>query len=383
MAKLIYHCPAGLSGDMNLGAMIELGVAPDALRAELKKLGLEGWQLSTSVDGRSGITGTRCDVYAEPTEEDRSYADIRELIEISTLSDAVKTRALSIFHTLAKAEAHVHGVTVEKVHFHEVGSVDSIVDIVGAAICWDLLEVSEIYCDALELGGGTVNCAHGVMPVPAPATAKLLEGKPVRLRGTDKEATTPTGAAILVGGGALFENSVTGRILKTGVGIGQRRDPNLANVCFVTLLEEDTTATRPEEIVELITNLDDMTGEDLAYAAEQLLLAGALDVWQTQAIGKKGRACVLLHALAPAKLKETLEKVYFKETRTLGVRAQTWNRTTLPRELETKETSLGTVKLKRIEGSYKIEFESLRSLAWEHSLSLSEVRAKIERELNS
>ncbi|GHC02583.1 nickel pincer cofactor biosynthesis protein LarC [Cerasicoccus arenae] len=436
MRTLYYQCPAGISGDMNLGAMIALGVDPAVLEAELRKLPLDGWAIRFSPDARSGITGTRCDVILshehgdthehEHTHDDdaghvhthshshshshahshdehhhqehthehsheyddehehhhRTFRDIRAMIEGSALKDQVKDDAIAVFQVLAEAEGGVHGLPPEDVHFHEVGAVDSIIDMVGAAICWDLLGVDQIVCGTLELGGGTVMCAHGRMPVPAPATARLVAGLPVSLGGTNKEATTPTGAALLVGKRCQFGVQVTGVSTATGVGVGQRQDPNLANVVYVSLIDSTATVAEPngdsQDVVwELAANIDDMTGEAVAFLCELLLEGGALDVWQTSAAFKKGRVGVIVHALAPADLVTEIEDVFFDHSSTLGVRRLVWQRTKLERQLFEVETQWGSVRVKQAMRGGKVvrlkpEYEDCQRIAREQGLSLTE-----------
>ncbi|MEM9227373.1 MAG: nickel pincer cofactor biosynthesis protein LarC [Verrucomicrobiota bacterium] len=404
MRVLAYQCPAGISGDMNLGAMIDLGVEVDELICELQKLGLEGWTVKSSRDLRGGISGTRCDVIVEKEHHHhahdhghdhghehthgRTYRDICTMIEESSLHESVKADALAIFHALAVAEGKVHAKPIEDVHFHEVGAVDSIVDIVGAAICWDLLGVDSITCGVLELGGGTVDCAHGRMPVPAPATANLLAGTPVAQGATDKEATTPTGAALLIGKGASFNQPLQGSVVKSGIGIGQRDDPHLANVLYASLLDTHTaTDTEHDQVTELVTNLDDMRPEAVAFLIDKLLEAGALDAWQTAATFKKGRLGACVHALVEPEKRAALEAVFFQHSTTLGLRTRSWERSKLPRETQEVMTPLGKVRVK--EATYqgqvvrqKPEHDDLVALADEHGMSLSEVKRTVLEHLN-
>jgi len=300
------------------------------------------------------------------------------MIVDSDLSESVKADAIAVFAALAKAEGAVHGMPPEDVHFHEVGAVDSIVDIVGAAICWELLGVDEVICGSLELGGGTVMCAHGRMPVPAPATARLVEGLPVSVGATNKEATTPTGAAILVGKQAKFGAAVAGKQIATGVGVGQRNDPRLANVVYASLMESDEAATDQDVVYELAANLDDMTGESIAFLCEELLGAGAVDVWQTAATFKKGRVGVIVHALAPVEGVEAIEDVFFTHSSTLGVRRRQWQRTILEREVFEVETNWGVVRVKQAIRNGEVvrlkpEYEDCQRIAREQGLTLSEV----------
>ncbi len=417
MPTLLYNCPSGISGDMNLGAMVALGVDPIELETELKKLPYDGWSLHFEKDIRNGITGLRCDVLLKKltkkkhTHPDghsnhqhthgsehshhkhdhehhhRTFSEIRESIEGSELSNRVKRDAIQCFRILAEAEGAVHGIAVEKVHFHEVGAIDSIIDMIGAAICWELLNIDRVVCSTLEVGGGTVQCAHGKMPVPAPATARILEGTTFTTGGTNKETTTPTGAALLVGKSTEFGAMTSGKLLKTATGIGQRKDPNLPNALFASLIEEGTShlksmETEHDTVIELATNIDDMTAEALAYLIEELLKAGALDAWQTPATFKKGRAGHVVHALCSAKNQATIEQIFFKHSRTLGVRHQQWNRTKLPRRIETFDTKWGLVRAKSAtlpDGSehIKFEFEDCARIAREHGLSLETVQSEL------
>jgi len=396
MKKLYYNCPAGICGDMHLGAMVDLGVEPGKLIAELKKLGLSGWSIGFNKDQRKGISGTRCDVFiqeeAPPSlsplttahaHVHRNFKDIREMIEASDLSDQVKEDSIKVFRVLAEAEGKVHGQTADEVHFHEVGAVDSILDIVGAAICWELLGIEEIASSTVELGGGTVQCAHGRMPVPAPATARLVENFPVSLGGTAKEATTPTGAALLAGKDCKFSQPTTGKSVATGIGIGQRDNPETANVLYVSLLEDSVTQNNDgTEVVELATNLDDMSPERIAFLVELLMDEGALDAWQTPASFKKGRLGCVLSVLALPEQRDKLTGLILRNSTTLGVRWNLWNRTILDRESKEIESPLGTVRLKSVvhDGQTlrsKIEYDDLSRLAREHNLSISEIEEKI------
>lgn len=403
MPTLLYQCPAGLSGDMNLAAMVGLGVCPDYLRAELAKLPYRGWALNFEEAMRAGISGLRCDVVLTPQFEQtsathihvqtpghhahthRTFAEIRAAIEASALKDRVKRDALACFLVLAEAEGKVHGVSADAVHFHEVGAIDSIVDIVGAAICWDYLNVERIVCSTLEVGGGTVNCAHGRMPVPAPATSQLLEGVPYTAGGSDFECTTPTGAALLVGRGCEFAATASGRQIQMARGIGQRKDPRLSNVVYVTLLEDRAVAATPllqDQVWELVTNIDDMPAESIAYLTQQLLGAGALDVWQVSATFKKNRVGVVVHALVRAAELDAVELSFFRHSRSIGLRKRVWERSILPREIVDFESSLGQLRVKRVtlpDGSVrdKLEHDDCAALAEQHGLSLLEVQQRL------
>ncbi|MGC6456316.1 MAG: nickel pincer cofactor biosynthesis protein LarC [Coraliomargaritaceae bacterium] len=414
MATLLYRCPAGLSGDMNLGAMVALGACPKTLEAELRKLPYEGWSLRFEEDIRSGISGLRCDVILEDTHthhhhdhehshshshstsgEDshshghshhRTFKEIRQAIESSTLSTRVKIDAIACFRVLAEAEGSVHGIDPESVHFHEVGAIDSIIDMVGAAICWELLDVDRIVCSTLEVGGGTVRCAHGIMPVPAPATAQILTGVPLTAGGSDKETTTPTGAALLVGKACQFGKSIDGCLLRSARGIGQRQDPKIANAVYVSLFnEEHPKEFEHDSVIELAVNLDDMTGEAIGFLLSQLEKSPALEVWQTDARFKKNRPATIIHALVDADQANHVENLFFKHSSTLGVRRTTWQRHKLPREQIEFASSLGTVRIKQAtlpDGSTrcKVEYEDCARIAEETDQAIERIQQRILNE---
>jgi uncharacterized protein (TIGR00299 family) protein len=384
MRILHYNCPAGISGDMNLGALVDLGVNPDQLISELEKLPLSGWKIEFLADQRKGVSGTRCQITCPHEPHHRTFADIRKMIEDSSLDPAIKADAIEVFRVLAEAEGKVHGKPADAVHFHEVGAVDSILDITGAAVCWNLLGVDRIAASTIELGSGTVTCAHGRMPVPAPATARLVESFPVAMGGTAGEATTPTGAALLAGKTCAFGEPVSGKSIGTGVGVGHRDDPMVPNVLYVSLLEthSEAAAANVDEVLELVTNLDDMSPERIAFLVERLLEAGALDVWQTPATFKKGRMGCVLSVLIQPDIREAVSTLIFKHSTTLGIRWQTWKRTILERASTEKETPLGKVRVKSAlrEGEVlrtKIEYDDLRRIAIEQNLSLSEIEDKL------
>ncbi len=386
MKTLHYNCPAGISGDMNLGAMVDLGVDPQDLLSHLKMLPLTDWEISFARDQRQGVSGTRCDVTCPDEHHHRTFADIRRIIEEAPLPGPVIVDAVEVFRVLAEAEGKVHGKPPEAVHFHEVGAVDSIIDIVGAAICWHLLGVDRIALGTLELGGGTVQCAHGRMPVPAPATTRLVENMPVSMGGVPYEATTPTGAALMAGKQALSGQALHGRPVATGVGIGQKDSPAAANVLYVSLLEETVSPAGVDKpVLELAANLDDMPPEQVAFLAEMLLEAGALDVWQVPATFKKGRLGCVLHLLIRADDRDRMTGLLFRNSTTLGVRWKEWNRSVLERTIEEKQTPLGAVRVKTalLDGKplrSKFEYEDLARLAREHDLSIQEIEQELRRQ---
>lgn len=406
MRHLHYDCLAGISGDMNLGAMIDLGVDARALEAELGKLGLPAgaFQLDVSRESRLGIAGARVRVvdrtrsagssgHGHGAHEDggvhdhdchahHAWAGIRALIEGSALSSRVKADAVSLFALLAEAEGAVHGVSPEEVRFHEVGAVDSIVDLVGAAICWEMLEIESVSCGPVELGGGTVRCAHGTLSVPAPATARLARGMEVRLGGANHEATTPTGMVLLAC--KAKQAPPAGRVLGCGVGVGSRESAFMPNVLRVLLLETegDSGSESRVEAVELAANIDDMSPERLAYLAEKLLEEGASDVWQEAIVMKKGRLAAKVCALCAPELAERVRGCFFAHSTTLGVRGNRLAKWECARRIEWREVAGDRFRCKvAADGREKIEFEDLKAAASREGLSLDAMERRWTRPL--
>ena len=390
MKILYYDCFAGISGDMNLGAMVDLGVDSEFLANELGKLNIDGFRLEVSRDIRKGISGTKVTVVIEnpDNEKHRHLRHIEELINNSSLSDTVKEKALAIFNLVAEAEAKVHDISKEKVHFHEVGALDSIADIVGAAICQEKLKVDEIHASPVQLGGGFVKCAHGTMPVPAPATAEIVAAIPVRTGLVDYEATTPTGAAILAATVDCFSSDMDMTITKTGYGIGQR-DGEIPNVLRVYLAEstaQDVEDLRIEEAVMLECNMDDMNPEWYSHVTTLLFEAGAADVFTTPIVMKKSRPGHTLSVLCDRDIAIRLKEILFKETSSIGLREYEVQKNILRREIVVVNTSYGEVQVKR---SYyggrvvneKPEFEQCRQLAEKNGVSLEEIQKEVYKNL--
>ncbi len=387
---LFYDCFAGISGDMNLGALVDLGVDAKFLEQELGKLNIEGFRLDVKPDMRKGISGTKVTVVIENQENEkhRHLRHIEELINNSTLSDRIKEKALAIFNLVAEAEAKVHNISKEKVHFHEVGALDSIADIVGAAICQEALEVDEIHSSPVQLGGGFVKCAHGMMPVPAPATAEIIRDLPVKSGLVEYEATTPTGAAILAATVDHFSSSPEMKVIKTGYGIGQI-DKDIPNVLRVYLaesnaeLQEDVTS---EEATMLECNIDDMNPEWFTHVQALLFDAGAADVFMTPIVMKKSRPASMLSVLCDPEAVAKMKEIILTETTTIGLREYSVNKHILRRELKTVQTRFGDVQVKC---SYyggrvvheKAEFEQCRKLAIEHKVTLEEVQKEVYRNM--
>jgi uncharacterized protein (TIGR00299 family) protein len=427
MKLLYYDCFSGISGDMNLAAMVDVGVDPDHLRRELGRLRLDGYEIRVRRDRRCGIEGTKVDVVIadpghavesdghakvsvpephahdhggahahdhphaqhphahEPHEhghaQSRSFADIRELITESSLSPPVKELSLRIFTRIADAEGKIHGVPPERVHFHEVGAVDSIVDIVGAAVCRVALAVDRVVAGPVELGGGFVRCAHGVLPVPAPATAEILRGVPARTGGVPFEATTPTGAAILATLVDRFVSSMPLKILKVGYGLGGKDGPvpdALRVFLAETVEDEPADGTATEEAILVECNLDDMSPERYDHVMELLFRAGAVDVFLTPIVMKKSRPAVTLSVLCGRGELAAVREILFAHTTTLGIREATVAKRMLERNEVTAASPFGEVRVKqalyrgRVLRS-KPEYEDLKRLALEHGVSIDRI----------
>jgi len=431
-------CFSGVSGDMFLGALVDAGVSPKLLDETVAALDV-GARLEIARVVRGGISATKVDVYAHgekdlpreqfweqrgghdhaaghehgdslshhhhdreetvwgrvfdpprtgqspvPTrqshEPGRGLREIRQIIEKAAISGSAKATAIRVFEALGKAEAEIHYTPVEEVHFHEVGAVDAMVDIVCGAVGADALGVDEWVCSPLNVGGGTVKCAHGTLPVPAPATLKLLQDAPVYSSGPQVELVTPTGAAIVKTLAARFASFPAMRIEKAGYGAGSRDFPDYPNVLRLTIGESATTkagASR-ETITVLEASLDDLNPQVFAYAMEQLLAAGALDVFSLPVQMKKGRPGALLTVLAKPEDADRLAKLVFAETTTLGVRRREEQRQTLARRWESVSTAWGPVRIKIASmngavSNYAPEYEDCRALAEKHRVPLKTV----------
>jgi pyridinium-3,5-bisthiocarboxylic acid mononucleotide nickel chelatase len=379
MKILYYDCFSGISGDMNLGAMIDLGIDKEYLEEELNKLNLKGWELIAEKDQRHGIFGTKVTVRQTRHEHaHRHLSDIERIIDDSTLDGSTKELSKKIFMKVALAEASVHKIGIDKVHFHEVGAIDSIIDIVGAAICFNALKVDGVCVSPVELGGGLVKCDHGLLPVPAPATAEIIQGIPVKKGGVDFEATTPTGAAIIAALGTEFGNDSTIIIEKTAYGIGHKEHPSVPNLLRVFLGEKIPSADSGHTALHLECNIDDMNPEFIEYISGRLFSEGASDVFISNIIMKKGRPGIILNVICEPGKAETLKTVIFTESTTLGIRTFPFRKDTLARKFEKINTIYGEVTVKHSfynekEVSYKPEYEDCRRIASEKGIPLKEV----------
>ena len=376
--KVCYiECFSGVSGDMLLGALVDAGVGAGHLRGEIAKLGLDGVELRFERCLRSGISGTNLTVEVASDHSHRSLSRIEEIIGSSGLGAAVKDRAIEIFRRLGEVEAAVHQVPVEKVQFHEVGALDSIVDIVGACIGFEALEIERIYCSPLNLGSGTVKAAHGVMPVPAPATASLVKDIPTYSEGPAMELTTPTGAAIVATLAESFGPMPAMRIQAIGYGAGDRDikgRPNLTRV----LVGEAGGANEATRIYVIEANVDDMSPEWAGYVHERLFEAGALDVTVTPVHMKKNRPGFTISVLALPHERERLAELLLTETTTIGIRMHAAERRVLERTSRAVETPYGVVNIKIASENGMVrnaapEYEDCRRIAREKNVPFKEV----------
>jgi uncharacterized protein (TIGR00299 family) protein len=380
VSRLVYFdCASGASGDMLLGAVVDLGLPLETLRGELAKLPLEGYRIESSRVTRSGLAATKLDVIAQSGEQPhRHLRHVVAILDGSSLSPAVKQRASALFRRLAEAEAAVHGTTPEQVHFHEVGAIDSIVDIVGGVIALDWLGASRFAASALNVGTGTVTMSHGTFPVPAPATLSLVAGVPVYGAG-DGELLTPTGALLVTAYASSYGPLPPLHIEKVGHGAGGRDTKGRPNVLRL-IVGQEGGPPESDRVLVLETELDDAVPQLLGPLLERLLGAGALDAFFTPVQMKKGRPGVLVTVVAPPSAREALEELLFRETTTLGVRSQEWERTALERETATVETAYGPIRVKigRRRGTiYNAwpEFDDCQRAAGEQGVPIKEVLA--------
>lgn len=409
MRTIYLECAMGAAGNMLAAALLELTADRTAVLQELEQAGIPGVTFRLQPCAQCGITGSRLEVCVNgvcegaedaPFGHDHGHSahdhghdahghghshthrhaalpEISALIGVLALPEPVRQNAAAVYRLLAEAESAVHGVPVEQVHFHEVGALDAVADITAVCLLMHRLKAEQIVASPVCTGFGTVRCAHGVLPVPAPATARLLCGVPVSSGSVEGELCTPTGAALLRHFAGRFGRMPAMRLQAVGYGFGGRTfdRPN----CVRAFLGEAEQDSASDAVCELACNLDDMTPEAVAFAAQRLLEAGALDVW-TQAIGmKKGRPGVMLCCLCTPETRARFEALMLRHTTTLGVRGQLLSRTVLPREMREEQTALGTVRVKRavFDGQLreKPEFDDLAAIARDNGLTLAEAEA--------
>lgn len=432
MRTLYLDCCSGIAGDMFLGALLDLGLDVGTFKDHLSKLGLQDFDIDVKRTAKFGFMGTDVnvrDLSAQERRHDhgaegehdhhhhdhdhhdhhdhdydhhdhdhhdhdhhghRSFNEIKTIIDRSGLSDEVKSRAVRAFRLLGEAEASVHGVSLDEIHFHEVGAVDSIVDIVAAFVLLEMLKVDQVCASSVNVGSGTVKCAHGVMPVPAPATARLLENVPVFSMGEPMERTTPTGAVLLKTLCRSFGPLPAGVMKATGVGFGDR-ESDIPNMLRAMVIEEDE---KPEKnyaegkTAILETNVDDMNPQDYQELSARLFEAGALDVFFTPILMKKMRPAVRVTCIAAPEKRQTLGEIILRYSTTLGLRWSEVNRMTLRREMADFESSFGKVAMKKALWGDEVlrvtpEFDDLRDLSRKHNVSVNDLRAAVLDEYRS
>jgi uncharacterized protein (TIGR00299 family) protein len=397
MARTLYlDCFAGASGDMFIGALLDCGLDFDFLRTELGKLGVGGYELGLNRVDRSGISSSKFDVHIHTGEHShahdhdhhhdhehahRSLSEIKRMIAASQLSEEVKERSQAIFQRIGEAEARIHNVPLESVHFHEVGAIDSIVDIVGACIGLEALQIDQVISSPLHVGSGTFKCAHGTYPVPGPATTEILRGVPIYSKDIDGELVTPTGAAIISTIASSYGPMPMMKIERVGYGAGTRTYPKFPNVlrAIIGELVDDADQT-PATVTVIEANIDDLNGQIFGHLMDRVLAAGALDIFYTPVQMKKNRPGVLVTLLCKLEDRERMIEILFKETTTLGVRYRHEQREILRRTHVTVETPYGPIKVKVSRAkdgrvmNFAPEFDDCRAASEFHQVGLRDVQ---------
>jgi uncharacterized protein (TIGR00299 family) protein len=418
MARILYlDCFAGASGDMFIGALLDCGLDFEFLKSELDKLGVEGYELSLARVDRSGISAAKFDVHLTHSGEHhhdhsheqehphshshhhhhdhphphehrdpqshghRSLSTIKQMIATSALSETVKQRAQAIFQRIGEAESKIHGIPIETVHFHEIGAIDSIVDIVGACVGLEALKIEQIISSPLHVGSGTFTCAHGTYPVPGPATAEILKGVPIYSKEIEGELVTPTGAAIIAMLANGFGNLPAMKVERVGYGAGTRTYPKFPNALRAILGQtEEAADNTPTTVMVIEANIDDLNAQVFGHLMEKALEAGALDVFYTPVQMKKNRPGVLVTLLCRTEDRARMSDLIFRETTTLGVRYREERREVLRREHVTVETAYGAIRIKVARATdghvvnYAPEFDDCRAAAERHQTPIRDVQ---------
>jgi hypothetical protein len=385
MKCLFFDCFSGISGDMTLGALIDLGVPQTYLKEELKKLKVSGYTIKVSSAMRVGISARQVSVRkseGKSHHHHRSFKDIETIIKNSKLKNTIKERSIDIFYRIAKAESKIHKKNISQVHFHEVGAIDSIVDIVGSMIGIDYLGIDVFYASHIPTGHGFVKCQHGTLPVPAPATLLLLKGVPVYSSGIESELVTPTGAAIVTSLVKIFGPMPPMKILKTGYGAGTREHGDIPNVLRL-ITGEMKFDTEKDYVVVLEANIDDMNPEWAGYLMEKLFEEGALDVSIMPVYMKKNRPGIMVQVISTEESCRDLTSVIFRESTTAGVRSYRAERAVLKRRGVTVKTKFGIIKVKVFDDGHgeKVvpEFEECRKAAIKMKMPLRKVYEEVVR----
>lgn len=381
---LYFDIIGGISGDMTLASLLDLGVPKEIFLQELNKLNMDNeFEIEIDYKYENGIKGTKVNVITKEQYCHRNLIDVYDIIDNSRLNNNIKERAKEIFMIVAKAEAKVHGTTIDKIHFHEVGAIDSIVDIVGSCILLDLLNIDKVYSTSVPLGSGFIQCAHGVIPAAAPATVEILKNIPVKFNHVKGECTTPTGAAIIKTICDEFIDELDFNTKKIGYGVGHKKFEK-PNILRVALAQEDE---HNEVVYEIVANIDDMSSEIYSYLFEKIMDEGALDVFTESIFMKKNRPAYKISILTKKKDLNKFIKLLLTETSTFGVRYKEYNRAKLDRKFIEVDTVYGKVKVKL--GYYnnkliklKPEYEQCKLISKTLNIELREVYNEINKSIN-
>ncbi|MBU1168060.1 MAG: nickel pincer cofactor biosynthesis protein LarC [Proteobacteria bacterium] len=379
---LYFDCFSGISGDMTLGAFVDLGVPVTFLKNEITRLPLTGFDITVTPTSKHGIHAMNLTVHEDTHVHAMNYTRIKSLIEDSQLSSRVKALSLSIFEKIAEAESRIHGCIKEKVHFHEVGGIDAMVDIVGTALCMEYLDIRSVHASAIPLGSGFTTCAHGTIPIPAPATTEILKNVPVYGSSIKKELVTPTGAAIITSIARSFGDMPPMTITRTAYGSGKRDLAEQPNLLRVLAGKFSAPVEKPDTIVILESTIDDMNPEFFGFLMERLFEDGALDVTLQPVFMKKNRPGTLLSVLCKKEQQEILTQRILLESSTTGVRYYQANRTILERASITVPTRFGNVPAKQItrpDGSRQVtpEYDACRNIARLKNIPLYQVYEEV------
>ena len=373
-----FDCFSGISGDMMNAALIDAGMDENVLKKELSKLNIKDVEITTKKVVKQNIASTQFFVNSQEQTHHRHLKHLNEIVDSSDLDTNIKSRAKKVFLKIAEAEAKIHNMPLEKVHFHEVGAIDTIFDVVGAMISIEHLGIEKVYCSPMNVGSGFVTFSHGKFPVPAPATAEILKGVPTFSTDSQAELVTPTGAAIITTLAEKFGNMPT--FIQDSVGYGAgTKDLEQPNVLRVYLGHMETAVKQNQDTVTVIeANIDDMNPQMYDFVFEKLLQNGALDVYLTNIIMKKNRPAIKITVLAHESDADKLTKILFQETTTIGVRTHKENRTILSREIIEKDTKYGTVRIKvsRLNGDIvntMPEYEDVKKIAQKTGISLKKL----------
>lgn len=381
MKTAYFDCSSGIAGNMVLGALIDAGLELSFLKNELKKLGVLHYSLLVTKTKRGLVSGTHLNIKTEREKSPRHLKDILKIINQTKLSRDVKQLSSRIFKRLAEAEAKVHGEPISKIHFHEVGAVDAIIDIVGTAIGLEKLGIEKVYCSPIPTGHGTIKCAHGILPIPAPATVELLTGVPIYSSGIKGELVTPTGAAIITTIASDFIDMPRLKLETTGNGAGSRVYPSLVNFLRVYIGESFILSTR-DTIVQIETNIDDLNPKSYGNVISKLMKAGALDAYTIPVTMKKGRQGIALTVLCEPDKRDAIVTRIFNLTTTFGTRIFLVPREKLGRKFKTVKTKYGKIKVKVGSLGQEVmtiapEYEDYKKIAKKHHLPIQKVYKKI------